>query len=300
MKLAGDESKREYLPFGVDRQMASKDMQQKNWMSIEAQLKQSPVRSMQTGKKWALAVAASVMLAIAGWFLWPSSQLSDDDKQVVFSTKFGERLKVTLPDSTVVILNGNSTLKMPEVWDDNASRSVWLEGEGYFEVTKSKTPSMAYFVVHTNSMDVKVLGTKFNINAYSTVATVALKEGKVEVLYTSEKLKNNKQVVLEMKPGEVVTVAPAATPVIANTSTDAVADWVSNEFNFENTRLSEIGEIVYQRYGYQMKFDDTLLQNRSITGHLQAANLEKLLNALEVTLNITIEKKGKELLVTAN
>ena len=103
-----------------------------------------------------------------------------------------------------------------------------------------------------------------------------------------------------MKPGEVITVAPAATPVISSTATDAVADWVSNEFHFENTRLSEIAEMVYQRYGYQMKFDDDLLQNRSITGHLHATSLERLLNALEVTLNITIEKNGKELLVAAN
>lgn len=300
MGAVGEEGGKEKLPFGVKRQLASKDMQRKNWMSIEEQLHHAPVRKLQAVRVWALSIAAAGLLFVAGWFVWQSKQQAEETNWMVFTTKYGEKRKVTLPDSTIVILNGNSKLKIPAIWDDNSSRSVWLEGEGYFEVTKSKTPEMAYFIVHTNSMDVKVLGTKFNIDAYNSVATVALKEGKVEVLYTDLKIKGNRKSVLEMKPGEMVTVAPEAAPVVASTSTEVVADWTSNEYHFEYTRLNEIGEMIYQRYGYTMKFSDSLLETRSVNGHLHAANLDELLNALEITLNITIEKKDKELLVSVN
>jgi ferric-dicitrate binding protein FerR (iron transport regulator) len=275
-------------------------MQQKNWMSIAGELSETPVRSMHAGKKWALSIAATSILAIAAWFVWQSLQKSEETNWMVFSTKYGEKRKVTLPDSTIVILNGHSTLKIPAIWNEQSSRTVWLEGEGYFEVTKGKSPEMAYFIVHTHSMDVKVLGTKFNIDAYDGASTISLKEGKVEVVYTNDKKTANKKEILQMKPGEVVTIAPESAPLLASTSTDIVADWISNEFHFEYTRLGEIGEMIYQRYGYSMKFSDSLLENRSVNGHLHAGNLDELLNALEITLNITIKKKNKELLVSVN
>lgn len=300
MSAVGKEGGKDKLPFGVKRQLANKDMQRKSWMNIEGQLHEDPVPHVHSGKKWALSIAATILLFVAGWFVWQDRQQLEDANWMVFTTKYGEKRKVTLPDSTIVILNGNSTLKIPAIWDESTSRTVWLEGEGYFEVSRSQTPDMAYFIVHTNSMDVKVLGTKFNIDAYKVKATVALKEGSVEVLYKDDRLKENKQTVLQMKPGEVVTVAPSAAPVVSSTITDAVADWTSNEYHFEYTRLHEIGEMINERFGYTMKFSDDLLQNRSMNGHLHASDLDELLYALEITLNITIEKKDKELVVSAN
>ena len=283
--------------------MRGQEHQASNWQQIEQSLDEEvPVRKISTAgirrvAQW--AAAAAIVLATS-WALYTATQKKTlPEEYTIIKTAFGEKRKVWLPDSSIVILNGNSELKVPKLWLEDTIRTVWLQGEGYFEITKAKTPGKDFFVVHTNSMDVKVLGTKFNINAYTENASVALKEGKVQVLYTG---KNNdgKSTIYEMKPGDVVQLQTAATsPLIETTSTENIADWASNEYHFDYTPLKEIGEMIEQRFGYRMVWEDSLLAERTLNGHMHAIDLDELIDALEVTMNINIEKKDKRLLVTA-
>lgn len=300
---SGHEEKEPQLPFSVRRDLRSQEQQASNWQQIEQALDEEvPVRKISTAgirrvAQW--AAAAAIVLATS-WALYTATQKKTlPEEYTIIKTAFGEKRKVWLPDSSIVILNGNSELKVPKLWLEDTIRTVWLQGEGYFEITKAKTPGKDFFVVHTNSMDVKVLGTKFNINAYTENASVALKEGKVQVLYTG---KNNdgKSTIYEMKPGDVVQLQTAATaPLLETTPTETVADWASNEYHFDYTTLKDIGVMIEQRFGYRMVWEDSQLAERTLNGHMHAINLDELINALEVTLNINIEKKDQRLLVTA-
>ncbi len=300
---SGHEEKEPQLPFSVRRDLRSQEHQASNWQQIEQALDEEvPVRKISTAgirrvAQW--AAAAAIVLATS-WALYTAMQKKTlPEEYTIIKTAFGEKRKVWLPDSSIVILNGNSELKVPKQWLEDTIRTVWLQGEGYFEITKAKTPGKDFFVVHTNSMDVKVLGTKFNINAYTENASVALKEGKVQVLYTG---KNNdgKSTIYEMKPGDVVQLQTAATaPLLETTPTETVADWASNEYHFDYTTLKDIGVMIEQRFGYRMVWEDSQLAERTLNGHMHAINLDELINALEVTLNINIEKKDQRLLVTA-
>jgi transmembrane sensor len=303
MMSSGHEEKEPQLPFSVRRDLRSQEHQASNWQQIEQALDEEvPVRKISTAgirrvAQW--AAAAAIVLATS-WALYTAMQKKTlPEEYTIIKTAFGEKRKVWLPDSSIVILNGNSELKVPKQWLEDTIRTVWLQGEGYFEITKAKTPGKDFFVVHTNSMDVKVLGTKFNINAYTENASVALKEGKVQVLYTG---KNNdgKSTIYEMKPGDVVQLQTAATaPLLETTPTETVADWASNEYHFDYTTLKDIGVMIEQRFGYRMVWEDSQLAERTLNGHMHAINLDELINALEVTLNINIEKKDQRLLVTA-
>ncbi|MCC6762252.1 MAG: FecR domain-containing protein [Chitinophagaceae bacterium] len=303
MISSGHEEKEPQLPFSVRRDLRSQEHQASNWQQIEQALDEEvPVRKISTAgirrvAQW--AAAAAIVLATS-WALYTATQKKTlPEEYTIIKTAFGEKRKVWLPDSSIVILNGNSELKVPKLWLEDTIRTVWLQGEGYFEITKAKTPGKDFFVVHTNSMDVKVLGTKFNINAYTENASVALKEGKVQVLYTG---KNNdgKSTIYEMKPGDVVQLQTAATaPLLETTPTETVADWASNEYHFDYTTLKDIGVMIEQRFGYRMVWEDSQLAERTLNGHMHAINLDELINALEVTLNINIEKKDQRLLVTA-
>lgn len=300
---SGHEEKEPQLPFSVRRDLRSQEHQASNWQQIEQALDEEvPVRKISTAgirrvAQW--AAAAAIVLATS-WALYTATQKKTlPEEYTNIKTAFGEKRKVWLPDSSIVILNGNSELKVPKLWLEDTIRTVWLRGEGYFEITKAKTPGKDFFVVHTNSMDVKVLGTKFNINAYTENASVALKEGKVQVLYTG---KNNdgKSTIYEMKPGDVVQLQTAATaPLLETTPTETVADWASNEYHFDYTTLKDIGVMIEQRFGYRMVWEDSQLAERTLNGHMHAINLDELINALEVTLNINIEKKDQRLLVTS-
>lgn len=305
MSLSGHEPQEPRLPFSVRRAPRSQQQQLSNWQQIEQALEQEvPVRELGTAaivRRMAQWAAAAVIVLAAGWALFTATQKQAlPNEYTVIKTAFGEKRKVWLPDSSVVVLNGNSSLKIPKIWLEDTIRNVWLEGEGYFEITKAKTPGKDFFVVHTNSMDVKVLGTKFNVNAYSENASVALKEGKVQVLY-SNTMHDGKTAIYEMKPGDLVQLKPTETeePILGKTATEVVADWTTNEYHFDYTPLQDIAVMIEQRFGYAVSWQDNALAERTINGHMHAANLDELINALEITLNINIEKTEKRLTISS-
>lgn len=305
MMQSGHEQKEPQLPFSVRRGLRSQEQRASNWQQIEQALEQeTPVTQLGTAariRRMAQWAAAAVIVLAASWALYIATQKQAlPDEFTIIKTAFGEKRKVWLPDSSVVVLNGNSSLKIPKIWLEDTIRNVWLEGEGYFEITKARTAGKDFFVVHTNSMDVKVLGTKFNVNAYTENASVALKEGKVQVLYTG-KNKAGKTAIYEMTPGDVVLLKPAIAeePILEKTATDIVADWTSNEYHFDYTPLQEIADMIEQRFGYEVSWQDNALAERTLNGHMHASDMDELINALEVTMNINIEKKDKRLLISA-
>lgn len=113
----------------------------------------------------------------------------------------GQRAELTLPDSTKVWLNAKTKLTYPVDFGKKGNRTVTLDGEAYFDVRRNeKRP----FIVKTETMDVKVLGTEFNIMAYSELNTtgIALLKGAVDIETTggnpsSHKMKINEYAVLD-------------------------------------------------------------------------------------------------------
>lgn len=84
----------------------------------------------------------------------------------MYATQYGEQRVVELPDHSVVSLNANSTLRFRNDWSQaNTLREVWLDGEAFFSVQKQEgAAGPAKFIVHTNDLDVEVLGTRFNVS----------------------------------------------------------------------------------------------------------------------------------------
>ena len=115
-------------------------------------------------------------LMLAGGILY---YMPFKNEMMEISTAYGEQKRVVLPDSSEIWLNAGSTVTFPEVFA-NDKRLVTLDGEAYFTVKKDTTKP---FVVETSQLSVKVLGTKFNVKAYSNEAkvTTTLTSGKVEV-----------------------------------------------------------------------------------------------------------------------
>ena len=83
------------------------------------------------------------------------------------NTDYGKISRLVVPDSSVVVLNANSTIKYEKKWDKNAPRELWLNGEAFFDVkhldNDHKIENYERFIVHTNNTTVEVLGTSFDI-----------------------------------------------------------------------------------------------------------------------------------------
>ncbi len=290
------------LPFEFRKKPVSDAMQQENWSAVEAairrQAERTPVRTMPWAR--ALMAAASVLLVAFG--IWYIQTKTGKPQIAEIRTGYGEVKHILLPDSSVVILNANSSMRIPQQWADDDSkdgRQVWLEGEAYFEVQK-KTANHQKFVVHTDQVDVIVLGTKFNINTRRQHAIVALEEGKVQLsVHGAGQSVLEKAAPVVLRPGQVVVIGEAA-KVKINTDKDVTthSGWSRNEFHFDNTSLAEIGRLIEDTYGYKIAVSDTGLLQRSVSGDLRAANVDELVSVLEFTLKLTMRIDNKTIYVT--
>ncbi|QEC51383.1 FecR family protein [Anseongella ginsenosidimutans] len=178
-----------------------KDVQDQ-WRRLQAAIEkkqaagEQPVRairpgwktSWKTGWKRSAGIAASLalLLAVSIWLIHePSSR-------ILYSTGYGEQKHITLPDSSRVVLNSNSSLSFDNNWQPQEPRSVELSGEAFFSVVH--TGNNQRFIVNTpEGMEVQVLGTEFNVYDRRGIQRVVLNSGSVR---------------LEYKDREAVSMAP--------------------------------------------------------------------------------------------
>ncbi|MBL7740123.1 MAG: FecR domain-containing protein [Chitinophagaceae bacterium] len=163
----------------------------------------APVRSLFRKRiLWVSGIAASLFI---GWLLFTDKpEQSKPEKppqlaQNTISTKRGSKSKVQLPDGTQVWLNADSRITYNENFQGTL-REVQLTGEAFFDVVRDETRP---FVIHTKSIDVKVLGTAFNVRSYEDEKNTetSLIHGSVEIT-----LKNNPDKKIVLKPNEKLIV----------------------------------------------------------------------------------------------
>ena len=287
------------IPFEFQPKFVSKEMQINNWKAVEVSIKEeSPFPENKRKKN--LLVMFSIALTIGAGFLLYNFVFTGTTN--VYNTKYAQVKNITLPDGSKVTLNANSQLKLSADWSAQGDRQVWLEGEAYFEVEK-KLATGQKFIVHTKDMDVEVLGTKFNVNTRHQKAIVSLEEGKIKLSVNGQKKqilkKNYKEEIIEMKPGELVTVDSAKGIAVTNVKNiDFHSGWVRNEYHFNNTSLKEIATLIKDVHGYNVMADDDKLLQQVITGDLRAANLQELINILSVTFKLKIVVKNNTIIIS--
>ena len=287
------------LPFEFLARPVEAQMQEESWKGIEAAILQPseviPVRRIPWGRLFT-AAASVIALAFGIWYIGARTgtpQLS------VLKTGYGEVKNILLPDGSVVVLNANSSLRIQPQWTEGDSRQVWLEGEAYFKVQK-KASTRQKFVVHTRTLDVEVLGTKFNVNTRRQHSIVSLEEGKVQLsVHGNVQSVIEKKAPMVLRPGQVVTLDESL-QVKINEDKDVVAHsgWSRNEFHFDNTSLLEVARLIEDTYDYKMEATDTSLFRLSISGDLRAANVQELVKVLEVTLKLNMRIQNKTIYIT--
>jgi ferric-dicitrate binding protein FerR (iron transport regulator) len=187
---------------------------------------------------------------------------------------------VNLSDGTKVWLNSKSSLKYPVEFSGN-KRTVTLEGEAYFEVSKN---AHSPFTVKTNSGKVTVLGTHFNVSAYAEdkLFAATLAEGKVQVSETN--VKNNESVVL--RPGQQARASNAVLNVV-EVDPSVYTAWKDGKFYFENENLKSILNKMSRWYNFNVKFEQKSLEQIKFTGIvLKQEPIENLLDIISKTSNV--------------
>ncbi|WP_053326697.1 FecR family protein [Chryseobacterium gallinarum] len=211
---------------------------------------------------------------------------SNTMKYATLSTPRKGQYKITLADGTRVWLNAESSLKYPAQFPQD-KRLVELTGEGYFEVEHDKTRP---FIVITGGQEVKVLGTRFNINAYNNEPYIltTLVEGSVQLSDVAHKT------TLLLKPSQQAIYTSGRFDV--NTlDTEPYTAWTENEFSFRSASMGEVLRQLERWYDIEVDYS-TMATGLEVSASLKRdKKLSSVLQILEKATDIQFEMKGRRL-----
>lgn len=236
--------------------------------------------------KYAASILILISLGLGSLFLVQTKRLNDFNQmasnEMVIKTSTGAPSHLLLPDGTEVWINSSSTLKYPSVFSEN-QRDVQLEGEAFFHVTKNHVP----FVVHAPKCNVKVYGTRFNVDAYSDQerSIVALKEGSISI--SGENIKEH-----FLKPGMIAEIDNSSNVQINKvTKVDDYADWMDGKQSFKGRPLKEITDRLGRKFGVRFVYKDPKAAQYTYNLSFSTESLKEILELLEFTAPLHFERE---------
>jgi len=207
-------------------------------------------------------------------------------QQNILKTPKGATYELVLADGTLVSLNADSKLTYPSSFE-SGKRIVELEGEAYFQVQKTK--DHREFIVKTGNQQIKVLGTKFNINAYSGDAGIrtSLEEGAVIVSKQNSavRLKPNEQAFSEQGKLRSKSI-----------NIDQVLSWKSGQFYFDGTNTVEVFNEIARWYDIDITYNkqgNAAQYSGKIPRNLSLEKLVALLNYADIKTKAVVGKNNR-------
>jgi ferric-dicitrate binding protein FerR (iron transport regulator) len=211
------------------------------------------------------------------------------------TTPRGGQYCVILPDGSTVWLNASTSLKYPTAFAGN-ERKVEIEGEAYFEIAKNEAMP---FIVTAGNSEIKVLGTHFNVSAYSDdkVLKTTLLEGSVEFSLAKQAGNSNEGSAIKLQPGQQVQLDEANTLAVVEVDTEEAIAWKNGLFIFNNEDLGSIMQKITRWYDVKVVYDVSDTDKYFNANISRALNVSEVLRALELTEAIHFKIEGKTITV---
>ncbi len=257
-------------------------------------------------EKWkitSLVICGFILLFLGFLYLNIPNTTTVVQKPILeFVTRNGSKTNLLLPDGSTVWLNAGSRLTYDSLYGSSL-REVTLSGEGYFDVVKNaKKP----FIIHTGKINIKVLGTAFNVKSYPGEKTIetSLIRGSIEVSFTAQPskkiiLKPNQKLVIDKTEAVPNNNAPAvvAQPLIriqhlSKVGADSViaeTGWMQNRLYFNDMSFHELLKNLERKYGVSFQVSDVSLDTIHFTGSFQNETVSQALDALKLTAEASTE-----------
>lgn len=298
-----DEAKRLYVILSgnkkpLDSQLDNLKHSIENKTSPEAEVALVNIRRRYT---W-LKIAAAILVVASITFLYTHINTdeptrSNQEYVTHFSSKEGERKKITLSDGSTVLLNFRSSLKLRTGFNQN-TREVELVGEAFFDVAKDKDKP---FMVHTSDFNINVLGTSFNVKVYPEDATseAVLIEGLIVM-----EPKDNEGSSITMKPSQKVTFYKTKPPLpstnekvnskathkqeiyinqYTQNEDNSIAEmaWTQNRLEIMDEDFGELKNVLERWYNVQINFKDKEVEGYRFTATFANKSIQEVLTALQ-------------------
>ena len=229
---------------------------------------------------WSMAVAIALLVAV-NLALVLNAPVAGTDKAIILTSQQGKFVKYTLPDSTVVTMNHNSSLEFPLAFNGD-ERRVKLNGEGYFDVARDEEKP---FIVETGKeIQIKVLGTEFNLQSFSSddIVQVSLISGSVEI--SRNGVADFSYI---MHPSERFTCNVSNWEMKVETLKGITGvEWMSNKLVFMDTTLKEVARQISNHFGVQVIIEEEGLNSIRFSGSFDNRDLGTVLSYMEQTCGI--------------
>lgn len=279
-------------------------------------------------RRWLAYAATLLLLAGAGYWFFVYykdakviSRVADNDvvqNEVV--ARPGSRSKVILPDGSLVWLNAESRLTYQAAFN-SAKREVFLEGEAFFDVAHNEQKP---FIVHTSGIDIKVLGTAFNVKSYATDGTIeaTLLRGLIEVVKNNdpsspkvilrphEKLVFNKAdhsvgadvVKHRPSPASAIATVPAISiSSLPSNKADSVikeTSWLFDKLNFDGDSFEELAVKMERWFDVDISIKSARLRKIRLKGSFERESVIQALDALMLTTPFVYSFNGRSIVVS--
>lgn len=222
--------------------------------------------------------AAILFLPLLGLYWFFPRTTEKEVRWLTVQTNPGMTTQLTLPDGSHVSLNSESSISFPEVFIDQ-TRNVKLSGEAYFEVTKN--PEQRFIVSTPHQATVEVLGTSFNVEAFTHDSTIAttLVEGAVRFKYEGKEV--------AIHPGEKI-VYNRLKKQYETFKTNGLSEssWKDGKLIFSNTPFNEALHMLEKRYYVQFKVSNPKYQHDAFTGTFTNQRLDRILEIFQISSHI--------------
>ncbi len=272
---------------------------------LRSDSKTSPIYKLR------VLISAAAMLIIACTVVFfMKNEIIAVSKTEIVALK-GSKTNVSLPDGTKVWLNSDSKINYRNDFA-NGHRELWLSGEAFFDV---KHDARHPFVIHTGKINIKVLGTAFNVKSYpgdNSIET-SLIRGRIDVnladrpeehiiMHPNEKLIINKDQVPKTNSMDLTKVNEPKIRLenirpFAQENVIAETAWLKDKIIFDNTPFYEIAGILERRFDIKVKFNNEKDKQSSFTGIFQDEDLNEILNLMQITKPFNYELNKKQLTI---
>lgn len=268
------------------------------WSALNSRIQPDAPARVYRIKPWLWKAAAVALLAgLSAAWLW----YRQAPYRLEVATTIGKVQHITLPDGSQVWLNAKSRLQYNN-WKPGKPREVVLNGEAFFDIAqKAQQP----FIIHTQTVDIRVLGTSFNVKAYSEDGNTetTLVTGKVQIVMkqddgrTVELAPNQKLVVLNhpdikrietIRKNNILTsdslsyhISPVSTK--AGDSTLTEISWKDRKLTFFDAPLSEVAMQLQRWYGITVIFKEETMKNTRFTGTFRDESLQRVMQVLQMS-----------------
>ena len=283
--VPGQEGLRERRDDEIERVIAR--LEERRLARVARRFKTQTLRRLA----WFSGTMVVTLLALA--VVWHKAPRTIETTRT-YATQAGQQATFTLSDGTRVTLAPRTTLRLVQF--GSSSRAVTLDGQAYFEVTRStNTP----FLVRTGTVMTQVLGTSFLIQYYANDGPmhIAVAAGKVRILSTVPVAWSTSSPVV-LTAGHVADISDSTVYESAVKDLISETDWLRGQLMFRHTPVREVLRTLSRWYGYQFRCTDSTLTQENVTLAVSAQSSTEALSTLERILSVHLTVVGDTVTLT--